>query len=658
MLNESELMEEQKNIDNPNYTSEEMEYLKRLQTRLEFAKRQRDDIKTEFDGLSLEQYWLDNEQWANTFIKPKENKGDITYQSGAVRKKMMSILSYLQGFNLSPDVLAFDEQDILVSTLGNAIEDVIDKTYELEGDEEKRMLRQYELLKHGSLFVEDVWNEMASIEKTLLTKKYEGQFRGVKWLKKEDKIKLAEHNNISMMSMYLGDISQYNFKKQPYFFTVKDISYGEAQRIYGGFEMFQFVSKVRRQFSGSDLGMMMVNNAWRLNDVGQDRVEVIKYSSIDGMEYQVILNGVPMLPVLGFPFPWGYDSYNVCQQNFEPIRESFAYGRSFVATVKANVGLFDEMVKLALLKDQKSYKPPYLNVSGQVVTSKVLDAGRITMGIAPGTLVPVSDHETQGMTIGEFNMIDFIKRSVDEQSVSQTFTGQGEKGDPTATQIMELQRQAKIMMGLVVLGPSLLEQKLAELRLMNILKNWFEPVDSEMDEARDVIKNKYRTVSRERMIKGEGMGRRFVVASEQKVTPQNVADEEKVLKAELGYPVRLVVVSPSELKKARYTWFVNVKPKDKRTSELSRLMFKQMVVDATEMGLTLDQDYVSQRFAEAWEEDAGRLFSKAAVAPVQQSVGTSGQSVVPSVQPGGATPMSPAVKGNIKQPSVPGMAGL
>ena len=56
-----------------------------------------------------------------------------------------------------------------------------------------------------------------------------------------------------------------------------------------------------------------------------------------------------MLP-LGFPFPWGYNDYNVTQQNFEPIRENFAYGRSFVATVKANVALFDEMVKAKLEK--------------------------------------------------------------------------------------------------------------------------------------------------------------------------------------------------------------------------------------------------------------------------------------------------------------------
>lgn len=647
MSSNSELLNKEEVVEIPEYNDMERDYLSALQQRLTEAKTTRDNIKVEFDGMSLEEYWNDNENWANTFIKAKENKSDITYASGNVRKKMMSILSYLQGFNLSPDILAYNESQVKISALGNALEDIIDKTYELENDEEKKLLRQYELLKHGTVFVEDVWKEYESIEKTLKNLNYTGKFRGVSWSQKKVQEAEAEHNYIPMTAVYLGDITQYFITKQPFIFTVQDISYEEAKAIYGGFEMWKFVSRDRRNFSGS-VDSAMINNAWRLGDIKKDRVEVIKYSNKPNQEYQIILNGVPMLPI-GFPFPWGYNDYNVAQQNFEPIRENFAYGRSFVATVKANVALFDEMVKLALQKDQKSYKPPMINVSGQVISSRALDAGRINSNIAPGTLTPIFPYEINGVTNSEFAMIDFIKRNVDELSVSQTFTGQGEKGDPTATQIMQQQQQAKIMMGLVVLTPALLEEKLANLRLMNVLKNWFEPSNTKLDEARQELKNQYRIVSRPKMIDGEGQGLRLTTASEEKVTPEHIMAEEKSMKNKLGYPVKLVVINPKELKQAKYVWYINVSPKSKKTSELNKLLFSQMIMDAKNLGLNLNPDYVSQRFAEAWEEDSAKLFSQ--TPPPQPQ---------PQGQPvqGGQPQQKPAVKGIVKQPSMQGVGAM
>jgi hypothetical protein len=642
MAEKSELLNEQDQVEIPDYSDTEREYLNKLQQRLTEAKTLRDGISVEFDGMSLQDYWNDNENWANTFIKPKENKGDITYASGNVRKKMMAILSYLQGFNLSPDIVAFDENQIKISALGNALEDIIEKTYELENDEEKKLLRQYELLKHGTVFYEDVWNEFESIEKELKNKNYSGKFRGVSWINKKIQETEAVHNYIPLTAVFLGDITQYFITKQPFLFTVQEIGYEEAKAIYGGFEMWQFVSRNKVTFSG-DSNMAMINNAWRLTDVQKDRVEVIKYSNKPNKEFQIILNGVPMLPI-GFPFPWGHNEYNICQQNFEPIRENFAYGRSFVATIKANVGLFDEMVKLALLKDQKSYKPPMINISGQVVSSRAMDAGKINTGIAPGTLVPLLPYEISGVSNSEFAMIDFVKRNVDENSVSQTFTGQGEKGDPTATQIMQQQQQAKIMMNLVVFSPALLEKKLADLRLMSVLKNWFDPMDTKLDEARQAIRNQYRIVSRPKMIEGEGMGQRFTMSSEENVSSEQIRDEEKRLKTQLGYPVRLAVINPQELKQAKYLWYVNVIAKQKKTSEINKLMFGQMIQEGMAIGLTFNPDYISQEFAEVWEKDPAKLFSQAPPTP---------QPVAGQNQP---QPVNkPVVQGRVQQPT-PAMA--
>ena len=89
-----------------------------------------------------------------------------------------------------------------------------------------------------------------------------------------------------------------------------------------------------------------------------------------------------------------------------------------------------------------------------------------------------------------------LKENIDQLTVNPTFTGQQPSGSPTATQIIEVQRQARLVMGLTIFVMSLLEKKLGELRLQNILENWFDPVDTVIDEIKNVLVNKYRSFTR------------------------------------------------------------------------------------------------------------------------------------------------------------------
>lgn len=115
--------------------------------------------------------------------------------------------------------------------------------------------------------------------------------------------------------------------------------------------------------------------------------------------------------------------------------------------------------------------PPYINLSTRVISNSVLMPGKISMGIPPGALQPISEHEASGVTNSEYTMIQDLVKNLDQNTVSQTFSGQPEGGTVTATQIVELQRQSRIMMGIIILSASLLEKKCTSLRLLNVLKN-------------------------------------------------------------------------------------------------------------------------------------------------------------------------------------------
>lgn len=617
------------------YSEDEIKYLSNLQKRLEHAKNMREQPHPEFDDMTYTQYWQKNEDLANIKIKPKINKQDIQFQTGTLRTKLFAFLSSLLSLNLSADISAYDKNDVKISALGNAMEDIIEKTDELDNDEEKKMLRQYEMQKQGDVFVEEIWDDKWIIEKQPV-KDYTGKFRGVKISKKEvKKIGRPVRNIISGLQVYLGDLTKYEISDQPFIFTVQTMRYDEAEQIYGKFENWQYISKSLKTWSG-DSDKAMSQNAWRLLDTGEGLAEIIKYQDKENNEYQIIINGIPLLP-LGFPFPWGWQGYNITQQHGRPIRHNFAYGKSFTFENKNPVQLLDEMMRLALLKTQKSFLPPYLNLSGRVISSNVLMPGRITMGLQANSLVPINDKETQGVTNAEFNMIQELLRTIDSQTTSQTFAGSMEAGETTATQIRELQRQARLMLGITILSASLLEKKLIDMRLMNVLKNWFNPLDKEVDEARQALKERYRITSRSRPIEGEGAGLRFVVPTEQLPTPEQIMANEESMGNKLGMPVRIIALNPKEIEQMKLTWVVTVNAREKRSSELSKLMFRAEMQDARELGLNVNPTYAEERFAQVWEEDASKMF-------MQQEQATQQPTQPGMVIPGGQSEGVPTIK--------------
>lgn len=602
--------EEDRQFTDPHYSDEEAKYIKELKKKLERARDMRNKEYEEFDGMTYEQYYNTNISIANSAIKAQKNKAEVNYKSGTLRTKMMSLLSYMLGLNLKADITAFSKDDLPINILGNALEDIIEKTEESEdgrGDE-KKLLRQYELLVQGTVFLEDIWDKKIERQKDISVV-FDGKINKAKWKTREvEKEGQPIRNIIPGKSIYLGNLKEYFIENQPYIFTVETMDRIKAEQIYGKWERWEeYVSKDRRMFLSS-LEDKPDNNWNFFDDTAKDKVEIIKYQDKFNHEYQIIINGVPMLP-MGYPFPWGYNEYSIVQQNLEPIRHNFAYGKSFVFKNKNMISLLDEMMKLAVLKTQKSFVPPYINLSGRVISKKVFMPGEITRGIEQGSLIPVSDKEVQGVTAGEFNMIQEVKKQVDAETVSQTFTGSKEEGgNVTATQIVQLQKQAKMMMGLSELTFALLEEKLTMKRLMILLKNWFNPIDNVLDETRKQIKDRYRIASVEREIEGEGQGVRITTLSNELPSSEEVRGIEDQMKDSFGKPFRLVVLNPQEVQSTKLTWKVKVNPKQKESSEASKLMFGAEIENALAIGLPLNPDWLKERFAETWEENPDKMF--------------------------------------------------
>ncbi len=585
-------------IDPPKYSDDEEIYIRGLRKKLEHARNSRDTTHREFDGMDYITKDQLEEELANSELRPKKNKEDTNFISGTIRTKLFYLLASITSLDLTGDIIAFDKNGLKIQALGDAMEDIVLKTNELDQDKEKKQIRQYELLKHGTVFVEEIWDARSQKDK-----KMQGEFTGKLDLKWETRIKKAfarpSRNVIPGINVYLGDITKYNISDQPFIFTVDVMPWSEAELIFGEWERWKNVPK---KIVYDKLTISLRN--WTLLQVQENYVEIIRYQDKWNNEFAVKINGVLMTP-MGLPMPWGYLEYNITQQNLEPIHSKFAYGKSLVFRIRNKVALLDEMMRLAILKTQKSFMPPYVNITGRVLSNRVLMPGKISHGFQPNQLVPINDKEAQGLTSSELSMITELKQSIDQEDTPKPAMTPGR---PTVAQILEYQREAKLLIGLTIFSVSMLEWKLEWLRLQNLLKNWFSPEDTELDEARQELRNKYRAVSVNRPIEGQGMGIRMVIPTKKIPSPYATMQAEDILSKEQQTPIRLIFLDPDEIKSSKICWQIVVIPKEQRTSETEKLLFRAEMADA--IPLQPDMEYVREKFATVWGENPKKMFSQ------------------------------------------------
>lgn len=627
------------------YDDKDKEYLNYLQQRLESAKNMRQQPSPYWSGKTYTQYYEENEKIANTtHLEPKKNPDDVTISAGTIEQKLDTLLSHINNLNLSPEVLAFDKDNNKIVDLGVALEDIIHDTEIRDGgdgagDEEKRLLRQRELLKQGTVFVQEEWVKKFEKKKGKV-KNYNGEFKNFE-IPEGTLEKVFEGPSRTLLygpNVFLGDVSEFYMENQPYIFVVVQKNYDIAKERYGKFENWKYVQKGNIPSNAvTDATRTIFDNKWRFNDLGKEEVEIIMYQDKRRDEFQILINGVCMLPI-GFPLSAvsARGEYNISKQVFRVLSDKFAYGGAFVASgsVKEISGLIDEMLKLFVLKTRKSITPAYINTSGRVIDRKVLSPGRISMGIDPTALVPINGNEVQGVTAGEAGFLEKMQLMIDKSTVSDQFAGQQSGVQQTATQTLELQRQARLTLGLTIAACTLLEKKCAFLRLYNILDNWFEPSDSRVEgvEAARKMVSVYRRTNRDVAIPGEGPGQRSVIPQEGELPEPDVIRAMEHQQEDItGKPTRYIFLNPQELRNASLYWYVVINTKERESSPFFKALFKEMLGDMItlmSLGSVPNKDGLEEQFAQVWGKPRNKLF--AATNMAQNLAGVGGEGGMPA----------------------------
>lgn len=606
-------------------TDPQVQYQSYLEQRITYAQEVRDRNWPEFSNKTYLQYYQDNEKIANTYVEPKKNLDEVSLASGTIESKLGTLLSHIDNLNLLPEVLAYDRDDKPLRDLGVAFTDILDKVAEHDGgtdggDSEKRLLRQKDLLKQGTVFVQDKWCTKRKAQKTLKAK-YKGEFNWDAWdtawkpyYEGPDRVLLYGPN------VYLGDITTFSMDEQPYVFTVETMSYDIARTLFGTFENWTYVKQgmppsTPTTAAGTIGGRTIYDGKFRLTTLKDTQVEVIKYQDPTRDEFQIMINGVMMLPI-GFPLsavtPGG--KINIAKQILFPINPQFAYGKSFVASgdVYGLSRQIDEFIRLFVMKTRKSITPAYINMTSKVISRRVLSPGNISQGIPPNALLPINGNETQGVTNGEFAVYKQMLELMDKSTIGPAFQGQYGGSNTTATEVIEVQRQARLSIGTIITACTLLEVKLTYLRLPVIIANYFEPLEQIMGEDGATMTNRYRSTSRETDIEGSGKGTRQVIPMDGELpSKQEVRGLEIMEEQENGYPVQKIFLSPKQLRKIEVTWYVHVRPQERDKSAYEKLLFREMLADGIalfKLGSVPNLQGLETQFANAYSKDRNSFF--------------------------------------------------
>lgn len=613
---------EEQTVDEQKRTVAQVEYQSFLEQRLARAQELRDRSWPEFSGKTYLQFFENNEKIANTFLEPKKNPEDVQIASGTIEAKLNTLLSHIDNLNLTSEVRAFDKDNKPLRDLGTAFTDILDRLAEHDGgieggDTEKRMLRQKELVKQGTVFIQDKWCTKRQAKKTL-TKKYDGTFNFAAWETSWKKVyEGPERVLLYGPSVYLGDITVFSMESQPYVFTLETMTYDSAKTLFGTFENWKYVTKGMPPASPATTnvgGRTIYDGKFRLTQLNESQVEIIKYQDPIRDEFQIQINGVMMLPI-GFPLsvvsPGG--KINIAKQILYPINPQFAYGKSFVSSgdVYELSKVLDEMLRLFVLKTRKSITPPYINVSGKIISRRVLAPGTISQGIPPNALQPIGT-ESQGVTAGEYQIYQEILRSIEGSTVGPTFQGQAAKSGTTATEVIEVQRQARLSLGIIISACTLLEQKLTYVRLPIIIANYFEPIGEVMGEDGVAVK-KYQAVSRETDIENSGKGTRMIIPTDGPLPNKDAIRALEIQdEIESGYPSQRIYLSPKNLRAVEITWRVIVMPKEKESSAYEKLMFRETLNDAMgliKLGSKPNTSGLEGQFAKVYGVDRNSFFA-------------------------------------------------
>jgi hypothetical protein len=548
-----------------------------------------------------------------SFIPPKVNKEDKRIVTGITREKDNTLLSSLLAYNFKSDITAYDDNEMIFPMLGNNMEDLVTKSRELEQWEKLRPLLYRELIAQGDVFWEDIWecvytpeisNEgkwkpgmkisEAKFKKSLIPTKFE-----------RAAVKLHPGKNV-----YVSNFYEMDHKKQGTVFTYEVIDRDVAKSIYGTWDRWESVPyQVDNTTIPADTNSSVYN--WNLIQTNKDQVGVIKIQQKFANRYMIMLNGVMMLP---HDFPLSEispDGECTIKHNVLEGIVGCAYGKGQPSKTKVDQAVHDEFLKLLIIGEEQSRKPPMGTRSKKVLNSSIFTPGKINNNMKEGDLFSILPANS-GLNNADFSMYQLIKTMIDDKTINATFSGEKPSTQVTATQIASERQQQLLKLGLNFDAIKSLEKELCWARIGNLIMHYSKPIDNKANVEDKTIEDIYAQFSMESTLSDGKKGVKIYKFTDKELpNSKQIINEEKELSDYYQKPTEITYFNgPEFMKLLKYRWVINITPTQDTNDQIESELFVGKIRSAQEIfgPQSLNYDYLKERYALNAKEDPSKFF--------------------------------------------------
>jgi hypothetical protein len=538
------------------------EQIKRFDLNLQHivkAKQQRNEPRREFDDMTYEQDYFYNKDAGNAYLPKKRNDDETRVNTGTIEKKIEVLINEVMAMNLQPEGQVYDADDNEIRSLGQDMVDIVKRTCQIEKDDSFWIEFLKELLTQRAAFIQEIDTVQYYFSATF---------------------KRPEKKLISGLRVYLGDINipARLFQTQPYIIIYTKRSYTEAETIYKKWNRWEFVR------AGAYGGDKDTPFRYRMNSVGSDEVEELHIINPITNEYDIIINGIPMMEK-PTALPWHITPdrrYNMEMFIIKPLDTDFAYGKQPVASAKFLQGLKDETIRLLINKMRQAIQPPIGTKKGKIYSKDIWAAGAVTQGVGKEDFSILTDHD--GVTQSEFNMYQLIENKTEEFIGSGSLQqGISESGEQTATEVQQLQVNSVKNLFLIIFAYSRAKRDMTYLRIYNLLENFVQPKKRSINRTTGKLMDIYSKFTINNIIFENGKkGKKIIQFVDKPLTgedKENIYGYERK-EEELGRPVRIRAINVKELKAIPLFWNIVVNPQPREGSQLEKVLFKDKLTQA------------------------------------------------------------------------------
>lgn len=401
----------------------------------------------EFNDMSLQGISERDQKLFNSYVEPKSEDPDESWMWNGVkpvtRNKIISIAAHATAALIYPNVFAQNKNDEEDKGAAQVMRELIEYNIQNSDYEETFLFGIIAACVNPCVYLQ---SEFSEVQMTIKEQNEKGTISTKEII--DDVLSGFKTNLIPTDEMLIANIYQYEHQRQRFTIHRRFIEYDEAERIHGDHKNFEFVKPgVKAIYSELD-GQFYDTHDTELVTL----VEEVTYRNrLEDTEVPFI-NGIYLGEdnVDGNPFKHrdtqNRPKYPEAKGGYEPIDEKrFYYYKSAVSKLAPDQQLTDRLWRIGMDASMLQSMPPLAISGNETVNSSVMFPSSVNV-FKPDTKVqPINGGIS---AVPAFNAIQMLDKDMADSAQDRERSGQSGQVPKTAREVMILDKNAEIAMGL------------------------------------------------------------------------------------------------------------------------------------------------------------------------------------------------------------------